>query len=101
MERPPLDGKIVGTDLNGVVWQGQFTFKEGKWQFAWLDEHLNPVVELTAIKNTPQEAMNSVIELYIHYNNGEQTELVRKLISGLDDFFNDDGGVKVRHFLAL
>lgn len=99
---PPLHGQVFGGEMKGTRWAGQFDFlPDGpSWAFMYLDEYDNPVLQLTGYGSNPLSAFNDCVQKFINLNNGEESPVLKVILPQLMNYFNEDGGVKLEHFLT-
>jgi len=108
---PPLHNKIFGGEAEGKEWAGRFIFLPSSyWAFTYLqyydtknlDDSTNDIIvpELTGHGSTPREAFEACVSSFIYYNNQEESPTLKEILPILRNYFNEDGGVKLEHFIV-
>lgn len=101
MEFPPLHDQSFGGAVGEESWEGKFLFLPGsaKWSFTILDKYDRLVPDLSGVGDTPKEAFEKLVERWFFLELGG-SEMLSQILPKLRQFFNEDGGVKLEHFLV-
>lgn len=74
---------------------------DNTWAFVFLNEHGEEVWEISGTGTMPRTAFENCVQAYIAMNEGQESPTLREILPVLRQFFNDDGGVKLEHLLAV
>lgn len=86
----------VWHDIGGwerVHWWCVFGRDAGKWSCTYVADE-QPVDELTGHGDTPREAFESLVRMWIFLNDGQESPAMKDLLPGMRaTFFKEDGSV--------
>lgn len=100
-DKPLLHGREFGGEVDGKVWVGRFLFMGNNvWAFVFLDEEGKPYWDISGTGSTPRSAFDDCVQVFIGLNEGVESPTLRYLLPRLDEYFNDDGSVKLAQFLV-
>ena len=102
-EKPILHGQEFGTPTGYYPqWAGKFLWMgDATWAFVFIDDKGKEEWRISGTGNTPRSAFEECIQCFVALNEGVESPTLKEILPRLREFFNDEGGVKLEHLLAL